>query len=425
MKSYLSKLCRLGALCLIWSITPLALADDASDYSEFLAALDKLDNKKFRPLLIEELHQYLRRFQDTAGLDEIHFKLATEYDKHNKKPESFVTNLEVVYLYPDSGHFSTAQDRVRNLLIQEKKFRPLKDKMAEIVNPVPSDSTREAAHYSLIKKLYYYNFDFVSGALVSSCVRFMQHFPNSADLDEVNFWKAELLARDDQHVAALTEYLKMTYLYKGSVHVSASKLKIADLQTKKFKMHREAIATLDAFIEEFPDDPQAAFALVRKAEITTKKIKQHNQAILAYLDVPKNYPKSLEAVPALFAAAQLYESKIKDYNQAIQIYATVVADFKDDIKAPYALTESARIYEDRLKDYANAATVYEKVYQLFPDSDIAAESLYAAAEINEKKIKNSEAALTHYRTIVDKYPTTDIAEKANKRIAKLSRNSLK
>ncbi len=103
MKSYLSRLCRLGAICLIGSITPLALADDASDYSEFLAALDKLDNDKFRPVLIEELHQYLRRFRDAAGLHEIHFKLATEYDKHNKKPESFVTNLEVVYLYPDSN----------------------------------------------------------------------------------------------------------------------------------------------------------------------------------------------------------------------------------------------------------------------------------------------------------------------------------
>ena len=104
----------------------------------FLAALDKLDNDKFRPVLIEELHQYLRRFQQAPGLDEIHFKLATEYDKHNKKPESFVTNLEVVYLYPNSGHFSTAQDRVRNLLIQEKKFRPLKVENIFTYNPLSS-----------------------------------------------------------------------------------------------------------------------------------------------------------------------------------------------------------------------------------------------------------------------------------------------
>jgi TolA-binding protein len=423
MKSYLKKLYLTLALVGLWSATGLAFVDSASDYSDFLKTLSALDNDKFTNVLIDELNKYLRQFPNAPDADDVHFKMAGIFSQKNWHARSFVTHLEVAHLYPQSENVVPSQDRVRDILIQEKKFQPLKDRIEELLGPAAADSSKEAAHYALIRKLYYLNFDEISKPLVSSCELYLRYFLESPNRAEINFWKAELLARNEDHVNALTEYLKVTSLYKQSVFVSASQIKIADLQTERFKMHQHAIITLSDFVKAFPEDPQAAQAQFRKAEILEKKIKKPIEAIDAYMEVSQKYPKSLEAVPALFEAARVYESKFKEYNKAVEVYATVVKDFKEDLKAPYALTESARIYEGKLKDYTNAAGIYLRVYELFPDSNIAAESLFAAGEISEKKLKDAEAALTHYRTLVDKYPTTKVAEKATKRIQKLSQDS--
>ncbi|MCG8604115.1 tetratricopeptide repeat protein [bacterium] len=422
MNSYLNKLCVTLTLVGLWSTAGLALADSASDYSDFLKTLSALDHDKFTDILIHESNEYLRQFPNAPDADNIHFKMAAIFSEKKWHARAFMTHLEIAHLYPQSEFVVPSQDQVRNILMQEKKFQPLKDRIEEIINGTVADSSKEAAHYALIRKLYYLNFDEILRPLVSSCELFLRHFPHSTNRAEVNFWKAELLARNEEHVQALTEYLKVTSLHKQSVFVSASQIKIADLQTDEFKLHQNAIITLNEFVKAFPEDPQAAQAQFRKAQIIEKKIKKPIEAIDAYTEVSQKYPNSLEAVPALFEAAHIYESKFKEYNKAVQVYATVVRDFKEDLKAPYALTESARIYEDKLKDYSNAASIYHRVYELFPDSNIAAESLFAAGEISEKKLKDSEAALTHYRTLVDKYPSTEVAEKATKRIQKLSQD---
>ena len=427
MKKYISQ--KHGVMALIVVILSAlvsvnyVMADSSSVYSEFIGSLADLQNKKFQDILITELSEYISRYPDAANLADMHFKKATIYAENHKAVESFLMNLEVVYLYPNSNHLVSAQDRVRALLMQDKKFKRLRDKTEQIVNPDTTDWNREAAHYNLIKTLYYYDFQPITRPLISTCQQFLRHFPKSPNADKVTFWRAALLAHDQQDREALTEYLKTTFLYKNSVYASPSKLKVAELLSRKFKMHQKAVSGLREFLADFPADPQAPLAQFRIAEIFENEMKSYQASIDGYTKVAQNYPQSVEAVPALFRAAKLYEEKLRNYDRAIKDYIGIARNFKDDIKAPYAMAEAGRIYETRLKDYTNSAKAYHQVYELFPESAIAAESLFAAAEINEKKVKNFKTALTHYRTVVDKFPNTKLADRASRRIQKLSKDT--
>ncbi len=407
-------------LCLCFAQTPL-LADGEEDFAEFIAALEKLPKKEFTNILIEEVRDYLYRYPEAKDADKMHMKIATIYSNKGDELRSFLTHMEILYLYPHSDVVTTAKDRLRSLIIREKKFRPLKERIDTLLNPTASDSTLEEATYAFIRDLYDLNFQPVAGLLTETCDRFLEHYPKSAHAESVLYWKAQLLARDKRPRKALAAFMKLTYLFKNGLYVTASKLKMAELFTEKLDMHQNAILTLEEFLLEHPDDPQAPQAQFRMAQILEKKKKTYLEAINAYTAVAERYPKSLEAVPALFDAARLYEEKFKEYDQAIRVYSQIVRDFPDDLKAPLALAEAARIYEKRLKDELNAANTYFKIYGSYPKSDIAAQSLFAAAEINEKKLNDPEKALMYYRMVVDEYPESKVASKASKRIEKLTK----
>jgi len=396
--------------------------DEQSDYTSYIGALEDFNNKKFSKIIIKELNEYLRRFPTAGNLDDIHFKIATLYSDRKDEVRSFFTNLEVIYLYPNSRHVPIAKDRVRALLLQEKKFRTLKDKVETVVNPATRDSTKESAYFAFIGDIVSYDLKSMRKLTIAACEKFLQSNHEMPRADAVLFWKAQLLEKDKQAPGAIAELLRLTYLYNNSVFATASKLKMAELFTDRLKMHDKAIFALEEFILEFPEDPQAPYAQFKMAQIIEKKKKKPLQALNAYKAVAEKFPKSVEGVPALFNAARLYEDKFKEYDQAIRIYTEVVRDFPEDIKAPHALAEAARIYEKRLKDYFNAANVFFKVYGHYPESNIAAESLFAAADINEKRLKDYDKAIMYYRFVVDQYPDKKVASQASKRIEKLSKD---
>jgi len=90
-------------------------ADEQSNYTSYIGALEDLNHKKFSKIIIEELNEYLHRFPAAGNLDDIHFKIATLYSDRKDEVPSFFTNLEVIYLYPNSSHIPVAKDRVRDL----------------------------------------------------------------------------------------------------------------------------------------------------------------------------------------------------------------------------------------------------------------------------------------------------------------------
>ncbi|MFQ5652422.1 MAG: tol-pal system YbgF family protein [bacterium] len=408
-------------LVLVPAVAGLA-NDKQTKYSDYLAALENLENKKFAKIIIEEASEYLHRFPDADNLDDIHLKIATIYHDNGDEVKSFFTHMEIIYFYPGSEVTITARDRIRAILVKEKKFKLIADGIDRLLHPVTQDSTKEAAFYTFLRDMNELRFKHIRKPLLASLQQFLTTFPNSARADAVLFWRAELLLEEKQTHAALADFLKLTYLYDTSLYVTASKLEMAELFSEKLKNHHKAILALEEFLLEYPDDPQAPQAQFQIAQINEKRKKKYLEAINAYTAVAEHYPESSEAVPALFEAARLYEEKFKEYDQAIRVYTDVVRRFPEDLKAPYAFAEVGRIYEKKLKEYSNAVLVYHKVYERYPQSAIAAQSLYAAAEISEKKLQDYDKAIEYYRLVVDKYSTNKLSEKAGKRIERLSKD---
>lgn len=420
-KGFFERAVLIGFAAVVFWGSPMLAADNEADYAAFIASLERLPAKGFSNILIAELNEYLHRFPEAANLDDMHFKMASIFSDNKNQVESFFAHLQIIYFYPNSNHLSVAQDRLRTLLIQDNKFKTAKDKVEIILNPKILEDSREGRHFTFLRDAHEFNIEAIAKMLINSCDQFLRDFPESPKSEEVLFWKADLLAKDQQYERALSEYMKITYLHKQGLLVTASKLKMAELFTDRLNMHQSAILTLEEFLLEFSDDPQAPYAQFRMAKILEQEKKTYVEAINAYTAVAKHYPNSVEAVPALFEAARLYEEKFKEYDQAIRVYTEIVRDFPKDLKTPYALAEAARVYEKRMFDYFNAASVYYKVYGLYPESKIAAVSLYSAGEIYEKRLKDFQKAIEHYRLVVDKYPNDELASKASGRIEKLSK----
>ncbi len=391
-------------------------------YSDFIAALGGLENSKFRDLIIEEARHYLRRYQNAADVDKVHLRIANLHDEAGDRFDAFFTYMEIIYLYPKSEVTTVARDRVRTLLVQEKKFYPIASGIDKLLHPATLDSTREASSFAFLRDMNALRFERINKQLLDGMQLFLTTFPHSVHTDAILFWRGELLISTRQPYAALSAFLKLTYVHDKSLYVTASKLKIAELFTHPLKDHQRAMLALEEFLLEYPEDPQAPTAQKQIAIINEKYKKKYLEAINAYTAVAQRYPKSVEAVPAMFDAARLYEDKFKEYDQAIRMYTEIVRDFGTDMKAPYALAEAARIYEKKLKDFFNAANVYHKVYGHYPESGIAAQSLFAAAELNEKKLRDFDKAIDYYRIVIDKYSDSKLAEKAGKRISKLSKD---
>jgi len=420
-RSLYSKSLFIASLVLFCAQVSSAQDEQQRAHRDYISALEGISDGKFTAILIAELEHYMATYPGTPDLDKIHFKIATLHYDRGDEMAAFCEHLSMLYRYPDSDLIAVAKDRLRSLIIKERKFKPLRDRADAILNPKFSPSTREAADFQFIKDMVTLAFKPASELLIRRCERFIKAYPNSTKDDAVRFWYGELLLQRGKHRQALAEFLKLTFFHGESLKATAAKLKIAQIFNEDLDMPKKAVLTLEEFLLEYPDDPQAPQAQFQIAKINAKELKKYTEAINAYSEIAKKYPQSLEAVPALFEAAALYEKKFKAYDQAIRIYTEVVRDFPDDIKAPYAFAEAARIYEDKLDDPLNAANVYFKIYGNYPKSGIAAESLFAAAEINERKLQDNEKALMYYRFLVDNYAEHKLARRAQKRIDKLSK----
>ncbi len=408
-------------VCFVLAVVCISVADDKErKYTGFITALENLQDDDFTEIIIHHLAEYLRQFPQAQNVDEMHLKMATIYHDKGDEVESFFHHMQIVYFYPGSETTTVARDRLRAMLVQENKFKPIAERIDELVHPTTLDSTREAAFFTFLRDMKELRFEPVDELMLAAMAVYLDSFPDSPMADAVQYWRGEILASMDEPRQALAEYLKLNYLYDKSLYVTASKLEVAELFSDELGEHQKAILTLEEFLLEYPEDPQAAQAQYQIARINEKHRKKYLEAINAYKAVAQRYPQSVEAVPALFEAARLYENEFKEYDQAIRVYTEVVRDFPEDLKAPHALAEAARIYEKRLKDYSNAANVYFKVYGLYPESTIAAQSLYAAAEITEDKLEDYNKAIEYYRLVVDKYSGSKLAEKSGKRIEKLS-----
>jgi TolA-binding protein len=414
-----------GVLVMYLAGTGVTHGDDYSAYTEYITSLESLEDKAFRDILLQELDNYIVRFPAVPNLAEMHSKRATIFRDKNDDEEELFAYMEILYLYPKAEQAIVAKAQLRTLIDDENKFKALRPKTDELLQPRAYGENPEEAFYLLLHDMVKLDFDRINHLVVAATGDFLLRYSNSEYSHQVLFWRAQLLEKQEDFREALSEYLKLTHLHRGSIHLTTSRLKVAQLYTEELKSHQKAILALEEFLLEHPDDPQAPQAQFRIAEITEKRKKQYLEAVNAYITVAQKYPESVEAVPAMFEAARVYEVRFKEYDQAIRVYTEIVRDHPNDLKAPYALAELANVYEKRLKDPLNAANAYFKIFASYPQSGIAAESLFAAADICHKQLKDLDKAKMYYALLLEKYPGDKLARKATDRIADIDKELAK
>ncbi len=179
---------------------------------------------------------------------------------------------------------------------------------------------------------------------------------------------------------ALTNFLKVTVVYKGTHHLPAL-IEVAKLYHYELNEFEKALDTYKEFYQLAPKHELASEALFHQAVLSYTKLKKREDAIQLYLQVNKEFPKTDMAHKALEAAAGIYQTDLKKHQEAIDLYKKIDAEY--------------------------------------PQSPLSA--LYIVGTIYEQNLNDKDNALKYYEEFVVKYPKSKDAEKAAKQIQKLGK----
>ena len=168
-----------------------------------------------------------------------------------------------------------------------------------------------------------------------------------------------------------------------------------------------AMSTYIAIATRFPKDPRAPEALTRLAQSTLTSRRPHSErdAIGTLSAVVEKYPQSAWAPRALLLRGEL-EARQKTYQRdetlggslptAAATYRQIIEQYPSSDSAPVALDHLARLYADA-KRFASAAETFEKLAA--HDADGRYDAWFAAAEIYDRRLKDYARAKAAYSRV--------------------------
>lgn len=153
----------------------------------------------------------------------------------------------------------------------------------------------------------------------------MDRWPEMPEAAEAAY---RLLQRDLRLAAEPAERLRLIDAFLGEQPDHPRKKELlwlkAEIQRDDLQAPLEAIATLEALADAFPEDPLAPKALLAAARIY-ESIGEHGAAERAYARVAERFPEAAEADQARLRQAALLEERLERRREAAEIYRQVAA----------------------------------------------------------------------------------------------------
>ncbi|MCM2268071.1 MAG: tetratricopeptide repeat protein [Elusimicrobiales bacterium] len=262
--------------------------------------------------------------------------------------------------------------------------------------------------------------------------------PQEEGAASVQFLKARLRSRLDDHKTALTDLLRLFYEYPGSAdEAAAQKLFRETVEKEADKKLKPALLALAVpaapgntaarlasmlerasaeageflyapllkeyrdFFRRFPDHAGGDVLRMALADLHLKN-KEYLAARVAYDRLIAVYPGSAVQPRAKLSLAGVLADNLKEYDRAIAVYLDIVDSYPGISEAWSAYLRLPQLAEKRDK-FQLAVETYERIILLYPEKPEAFTSYQAAARVLREDLKKPADAIAALGRLADKY----------------------
>jgi TolA-binding protein len=405
---------------LLVSSVAVVYAPEATEEERLFAYCDRLyqlDDKEVYELVQEEFQKFLDRYPDSSATPEAQYKIGNLYTKQDKKLLAVASHIKNLYLYPEDPWTEKSRQEMLTLVPEKGKDRELRAKIAtDVIIKTEPESSR---YFKYVEHLYSFQEPELYQYTHSQFQEFLRRYPDyeKADLAQLNL--AHLVKQEKFFHQAVTQYLKVVYLYPASPLVADAHYQVGNIYHQEIKDYKRAVGAYEKVVNDYPESEWAQASLWYTAEIYQKELKEYGQAIRHYELFAQRYPQSKRAQEALYCVAGLYYEETGDYAKAIQTFSRLAEKYPASAYADISLTNIGKIYEKKLKDYPKAVEAYQAVIWKYPSSSYADNCLYQIGIIYEDELESNAQAIEAYEKLVKEYPESYYARFAKRKLKKL------
>jgi TolA-binding protein len=225
---------------------------------------------------------------------------------------------------------------------------------------------------------------------------------NKLDVDYALYQKAlclGLLKKLDEKINTLKQIVQD---YPKSEYKSLALLEIADTYNNDIKNNELATQYYQQFLNEYPNSPSFAKAMVSLGLIYYAK-KDDDKAFQYFDKVVKLNPKGEEAQEVLPIIKKIFESK--GQISEMERYFEAIGNPLSVNQVENSLYESAKDYFYNQKNCDKAKSLFEEYLQKFPDGKHNIEAHYCIGEClyNTNDSTQIQKAIEHYQVVIN-YP---------------------
>ncbi len=309
----------------------------------------------------------------------------------------------------------------------------------------------ELSYFELLKEKYHSDPEGYGEALIDECASFRDIYPESAKLDSVEFFLADLYEKNKSEPAGLASYLKIVYIYPSSPLIPACLLNLQRLATAKKKkitsfFGDDELGALKGFVLKILEDELTSkggqqghlefIQVLADAEVkalasytidecrhylyrsgyqeqadrvTVIRGDMHcllgewRRAILAYRTVPLIAPYGEAVVESMLKTGDVHFRQLKNYRMATSIYNSVIEKYPASIEAARASVSLAEVEEAR-KNYAQAVLQLEDTAKRFPFPEIRMDCYTRLARLCIERLDDTPKAILFYERHVSEFP---------------------
>jgi len=377
----------------------------------------KLATEAVLPFQLQELKQYQQLFFPGAHCDYGQDYITQLHIRHGNWAAAELSLLKFMYLYPHSPIYDQVKKIRTGIIHTERYYRDHRKALLKALGNASQNPVLSRRYFELLRCLYHFPHPPVAEKFISEAECYLQHFPQSIDAPQINFWIAERYARQGAAHKAFLKYEKLKSLYPACDQYPQALYRQIEIQVAQFGQYQAAIGLSDQFLEKFPQDSLAAAVMLEKARIYDQDLHNWTKAIPAYQNFADTYPQADQAVASLMRKAQLLAEEMSLIEQSVAVYREIEKRYAGTAAARKALLAAGDLLA-RQGNFQAAVAQYSDLIDRYPQSAAALQALEQSAQIYQKELHNTAEAIRMWERIVDNFPDSKSASKARKALDK-------
>ena len=261
----------------------------ADRYAEAIGLLHEFKDNKFRPFIMAEYKEFLRRYPRHEFAEQVLLFKSEGYSEMKEFESAAFSLIWLIKLYPESSMRSTALFDLA--LIYEERMKEYERSVQTyewLVKDYP-DGEQTLSSYQRAAVLYDKKLRNPAGA-IKKLEAIVTKYPGDKASLEAFIYMSGLYSSQKQYADSVKSLNRLASMFKGSDDAVKALEESTKIASGKMKDYELQILVQNRIVDEYPDREEAIKALDSIAATNAKQLGNTADAINVYKILIKQYP---------------------------------------------------------------------------------------------------------------------------------------